>query len=449
MPWPVLRTPRVWLLGALVACAACAPGREGHYRALNRALVAGNYSDARAQLARGSKDAYAGRDALLAPLDAAMVEVAAGEPKAAIDACERAKHQMEALFTKHVSEHVEAYVLGDDRLPYVGEAFERVALHLVEAAAFLAAGQPSEALVEARAMQQTLRHAVAAGHAAAASYADDAFARWLYGLLVGDDDANLGRADDAVLELTQALHLYETQDAPRFATPVPHQLAAHLGRALARAGHTDALRALRGRYPHAGAAQPEGTELVVLHLAGEVPAKLEAAWDAWIGLQVLRVPYPVFGAAQLPAGHLRARLRGDEAWHDAELASNTGAIARATLRDKAEAIHDRAVARAVATAVASNALLVGGAIEGGGPGGIMQLVGLGLGIAHDVSVHADTRSWRTLFDRVELLSLAVPDRRESLALELEVHLPGGRRLRQLRQLALTPGRINYLVVRSL
>lgn len=481
-----LRRPAFVAL-ALLTGAACVPARDAYYRDLTRAVQARRFADADARLHKSGRKIYGVRDRLLEPLDAAMLAFAAGDYRRAVAACEAAKSLGEALYTKHVGEHAEAYLFGDDRLPYVGEPFERVAIHLVEALAYVGAGELAESRVEARALQATLRRQVRRDEPRLGGRAEDAFAHLLAGLLVLGDAGNLTRLDDAALELAAAFSAYTHEDGPRFATPPPAALldalcpllagatgsarrtrfgeaaAACASRAPALAephsaplaGSTE-LAAAPGRewVPNLGVASgtpvgvgPHG-RVVVIHLAGEVPAKREAAWETWVGLSPVRVPFALYGPPQVAPGHLWVRVGPEGPWREAELVHNLGAIARATLHAHADAVHDRAVARAVAAAVASDALIVGGALKGGTTGGILELVGLGVGIAGAVTNRADTRCWRTLPDRIELSALVAPA--GPLPLEVVVQgAAGGHLLREAVTVEVPAGATRFVVLRTL
>lgn len=470
------------LLGlCAVSIAACVPARDAYYRDLTRAMQTRRFADANAQLHKASANIYGERDKLLEPLDAAMVAFAAGDYPRSISACESAKRLADNLYTKHVGEHVEAYLFGDDRLPYVGEPFERVAIHLIEALAYAGQGQLSESRVEARALQATLRAQVKRDDPRLGGRHEDAFAHLLSGLLAQGDVGNLTHEDDATLELAAALRAYEAQDAPRFATAPPKVLYSALCPLLAGAAgvsrrerFADAAQACDGRAAsvdggHGAAAEPmlraanhvgkghgaapptkeaKVGRVVLIHLAGEVPAKWEADWLAPVGLSIVRVPYATYGPPQVRAGHLRLRVGAAGPWREAELVHNLGAIARATLRAHADAVHDRAVARAVAAALASDALIVGGAVKGGTAGGIMELVGLGVGIASAATNHADTRSWRTLPDRIELVAFTTPAGPTSLEVTVQ-GAGGGRSFGERLELDVPAGATRFVVVRTL
>ena len=103
--------------------------------------------------------------------------------KASNAVMEQAKNAAEELWTESVGAHAASWVTTDNSLPYQGEDFEKVMLHLVAALNYIGLGDYDNARVEARQITAKLELYNQKYGDAKNIYSDDAFARWLSGRL--------------------------------------------------------------------------------------------------------------------------------------------------------------------------------------------------------------------------------------------------------------------------
>ena len=90
------------------------------------------------------------KNRLLYYMDRGMLLHLAGSYEASNQSLELAKKTAEALWTESIGAHAASWATTDNALPYQGEDFEKVMLHLVAALNYLAMGKISQAEVEAR-----------------------------------------------------------------------------------------------------------------------------------------------------------------------------------------------------------------------------------------------------------------------------------------------------------
>jgi hypothetical protein len=417
---------RQWALGGLAiigfaSSVGCGLNAQGNYQKMRPALARRDYAAADAYVAAAKDKFYGSHNALLYAMDRSMV-LHLGGAYARSNAClEEAKTTAQALWTQSVSQNAAAWLTTDEAMPYQGEDFEKVMLHVVGALNYLSLGALDEARVETRQVSERL--ALYAEHEAEAgdrAYRDDAFARWLSGILYEADATEPGALGDAWIDYRRALALYEQAYGPHYGTPVPTPLVADALRVLEALGgeYRSTLEELRRRYPsvpHVSRRQAaQQGRVVLVHATGEAPFKVDQFWTVPLGFNVLRIAYPAF----VPKRHaiVQARLTVRPATDAAAapvvaetaLAEDITNIAMRDLADHMGRIKTRAIARATAKFTAGSALQVVGATRGDGKGALMEVAGLAFNTTNALMEHADKRSWLTLPAQYAVAEAFVP-----------------------------------------
>lgn len=441
----------LWPLVLLVVTSRCAPNIHQSYHTLRPYLTAHDDNRALHYLQGVEQSVYGPNSALLYLMDRAMVQFDGADTAGCVATLEEAKALGAKLGGAHPGREALAWLSNDNALPYVGEEFEQVFVHVLEALSYARAGNLSDARVETRQATTKLMHLAQHLEGKPIAYQDDAFAHFLAGMLFEADSGDLGHNSDARIEYARALQLYEQVDGPLYGVAVPKRLIASLSGVLGHLGQDGAgeLMLLRQRYgrqataaatavakegPHSGGE----AKLVVLTLVGEAPYKGEAAWELLLGPNIYRVAYPRFvpHPKRPPPGVF---LGGGTQALRPELVMDVQAIAQRNLADHMDRIKNRVLAREVAKYTAGTVAESVGLEKGGIVGLGTFLAGFALNTATAASARADTRSWATLPEAIYLYETSVPAG--------PVHLQVG--TRPVQQFILSPGQTQFVAVRAL
>jgi hypothetical protein len=405
---------------AVSALAGCGLNAQGNYAKVRPALVRRDFAAADAYVAGAKKSFYGSHNALLYAMDRSMVLHLGGQYQRSNACLEEAKQTAQRLWTQSISQNAAAWLTTDEAMPYQGEDFEKVMLHVVGALNYVSMGALDEARVEARQVSERLAlYADKQNGDRKRAYRDDAFAHWLSGMLYEAEAPAPGALNDAWIDYRRALTLYEEAYGPQYGTPVPEPLVAAALRVLEALGGEfhETFVSLRQRFTHVPYVSRRQAKkmgrLVLVHAAGEAPYKVDQFWTVPVGFNVLRIAYPAFVGR--PPNIVRARLQVRVADASAApvaaysaLAEDLTQIAVRDLADHMDRIQDRAIARATAKFVAGGALEVVGASRGGRAGVLMEVAGLAFNTTNAVLEHADKRSWLTLPAQFSVAETFVP-----------------------------------------
>ena len=385
-----LNLPAIALL--FLALAGCA----GHnlYSKLNQTLAAGD-CQAAAQLMADSRNAYSSNSELLYLLDSAMVGLQCRDFQAAQEHLHAAEDLADKLWTESVSRNAAAMVTNDYVLPYSGEDYERVMIHVVSAIGYLQMNQLDEALVEIRRLDSLLS-VFAEKYQEDKVYSKDAFARYLSGMLHEAD----GAYDDAFIDYLKAAGIYQ-QEASRYGVALPEILVQDLLRLAAAVNRMDEAKAV---LPAGLADQPQLTptagagKLVLIVFSGQGPHKVQDVAIVPTPNGPVSVAFPRIMAGGFACESGTFSITGDGGTVQQALtpAADINQIARQALEDRM----GRIVAKAVARAVAKQVMISGIANtqhDREARRGVASLLNLANMLLLE---KADTRSWRTLPGRI-------------------------------------------------
>jgi hypothetical protein len=360
-------------------------------------------------------------------MDRAMTLHLAGDYAASNAAIEEGARLIEDLYTKSVSAEAASFLVNDMSLPYRGDHYERVMLHLLGMLNYSALGQKDDALVEARRADELLKGFAQEVGEDKLGYREDALARYVSALLYESGS----RQDlwDAYLDYKKADEAYDLY-AQLYHTPKPRRLKADLQRLAEGLGENDDLARWRGRdgqldYRPLDETRKGGkAELIVLLYQGLAPAKISVSSTLPIALgdgtqQYFRLALPQAVVLQQP--ELQAKLlAGSQPAVPFELFQDINAIAVRDLQDKAGALTLKATARAIAKFQAARQVQKQ-AREAGGAAELLAFLGTNLYTLF--SETADTRSWRTLPGRIYLARVSLDPGRQKVLVEVQAGGP--------------------------
>jgi len=432
---PTMRELLTIILATLVL-SGCAGGNI--FSKLDERLASGDCPAAIA-LFNESGDVYGRNEQLLYLLDAAMVYMQCGNLDAAQEHFHSAEDLAEALWTKSITMNALSMVTNDTVLAYAGEDFERVMIHLMSAIGYLQAGQPDEALVEARRLD-TLLAIYNDKYDKKNVYKKDAFARYLSGILHESD----GQWDEAFIDYRRAVEVY-VEDYRTYGTGLPEILIADLVRAASVVDRIEEIESLVpgdrpsdriDRLTRSDDLSDQG-KVVFITFAGYAPRKVHDMVVVPTSHGPIGVAFPRMVVTPPRCSNGRLTLYGKDHFFEADLVlvEDINRIAVKNLDDRKGRILVKAIARVVAKQVVIHSIA-----RSSGNRDDQLVIKAILNLFNIFLVErADTRSWRTLPGRIYMTRMYVP------AGEYKCKFEGcGGMVADLGPLLVEPGTIRYL-----
>jgi hypothetical protein len=366
-------------------------------------------------LAAYEKVKPASSDRVLYLMNKGMLLRMSGDSAESTRTLEQAKHGIEELRALSLREQALSVTVNDATKSFIGEDFERVMVNNYLALNYLEGGQLDAARVEALQVDLLLREK-AQKITVASPYAEDAFARYLAGIVYEDE----GEWSDAMISYRKAYEAYKKQ-LKTFSVAMPETLKHDLIRLADRMGLAEEAKGYREEFKIdrtlSEAELLERGEIILTVHAGLAPLKRERSTtvpNPATG-RILRIALPQYRSRAQP--FVYATLSVDSASAKTSRVENIDAIAVKTLDAQMPLITARAVARMAAKDTVA-------AVAGSGGGGnssastTAALLGLAVNVAGVLTERADTRSWFTLPGEIHLARLPLPPGEYKLKIEL-------------------------------
>jgi hypothetical protein len=119
-------------------------------------ISAGRYNEAVQEIEKEKKQLY-GSDAILYNLDKGMASHYSGDYKASNQLLETAQKEIEAAFTKSITQNIASYIVNDKTISYAGEDYEDIYLNAFNSLNYYHEDNLQDALVEIRRMDNKLQ----------------------------------------------------------------------------------------------------------------------------------------------------------------------------------------------------------------------------------------------------------------------------------------------------
>ena len=353
------------------------------------------------------KKSYGKKNELLYYFDRIWADHLAGNYESSNEFIEKANLLIDELYTKSVSSEAMSFIGNDLNLPFEGENFERVMIHVVGMLNYVSMRKFDEALVEARRADQRMKVYVDKYGADNIKYSEDALARYLSAVLY----ENSGEYWDAYIDYKKTDQAFDRYQKA-YSTPKPEQVGKDLLRLSAGLGETEDHERFEQQFPglktqNLKALNQKYGEVIVFLYEGLAPVKETEYIQVPVRhsdntVDRFAVAFPRFRVRN--AKHAVARLMVGEREDGFELFQDISAIAFQDLQDRIALIRVKAIARATAKYQASRALTKSAKKENAGAGLLMGLV---TDIYKVASEQADTRSWQILPARIHIARMAV------------------------------------------
>lgn len=455
---------------------------DNHYLLIDQSLAAYDPRRADAVMAQAESD-YGRRNRLLYSMDRGMTLHLAGDYVQSNNLLEQAAVEVERLYTRSIRTETAAFLTNDNMLPFEGDPYEHVMINVVKALNYAAMGQLTEAVVEARQIDHRL-NVLSDSAKDKDGYREDAFARYLTGVLY----ESTGDLNNAFIAYRKAYDIYEATKAWS-RTPMPPMLRADLLRTTDALHMTAEFDEYRRQFPEtrwvSRGEQPNLAQVVVIGYNGRAPRKEEAYLDIPISLSALQLV--LLNRGVVHASNRQERRVADSVLYGlngrvvrvalpklvpqktqvmqesvslvpkegapisatSELVYNGTALAERALSDRMPGITTKALARAAVKFAAAEAATRGSqhAVNKGDAPWVGLLVGVlthGLAVASEA---ADTRSWRTLPDEIQISRLWVPPGEYESRIQAVTRSGGAAQTGPSRPLMLRAGETVFLIQR--
>lgn len=385
---------RLLCVCALLLQAGCMAAMQQR-ASMNTHLATGNFAAA-AQLAEQQDS---NESDVLASLNKGMLRRMVSDYKGSNAIFEKAKRRIDDLYGVSVSDQLAAFTINDTLRDYSGDRYEQVLLHAFMALNYIELGLPESARVEMLQADVKMREW-------GEQPEEDPFVRYLSGIIY----EMMGEYDEAVVSYRKAVHVYR-DTRHKHNTAVPKQLKTDLLNLLYRQNRRSEYDQLKREFSMQNF-EPlprDASHVVVVLNHGTAPARSEHAIQTFATeLQnVVRIALPRYAR---PANRLNKpvlSIAGNEKGF--ETVENVDALARAALEDDMGSITARAIARAVVKHQTSTR-----AAEKGG-----ELAGFFATVTNLVTERADTRSWTTLPQQIQLARLTVAPGQHDVVMKMK------------------------------
>ena len=426
----------------LLATSACGPS-VNRYALVDQSLLAGDPAQA-ATIIEKAKDEYGSESRVLYGMDRGLMLHLAGDYAGSNAVLEQAKDEVEKLYTRRLTTEAKAFLTHDAKLPFEGAPYEQTMINVIKALNYATLRNWSDALVEGRQLDHRL-NVLADRTSEKYGYRDDAFARYLSGILY----EITGELNDAFIAYRKAYEEYRRVGSWT-RVPAPTMLRQDLLRITDALHLTDEHEGYKKEFPDVvwrreGETKDLG-QIVVISYNGRSPHKDDMFIDAPVSLDALNlvilsktlgngqyshpnrravdsvlyglnghvvrvaIPTVVPQKTQVAYGQVKAVGTAGTYTATTQLVQNFTSLAERTLSDQLPGIAVKAVARAVVKYGLAEGVGRGAHAAAGKDAG--PLVGIIVGSLAKAwavaSEEADKRTWQTLPDEIQIARLWVP-----------------------------------------
>ena len=212
-----------WQASALISCilwiGACASYTDQTAQ-MRSSFRMQDYESSLQQL-QNSEISETKRNRLLYHLEKAMILDRMNEKAKSRKLLSRASQIADELYIVSISKTAATFLVNESIQDYHGEDYEIVAIHTLSALSFLETGDYKAARVEAKKINNKLYTITKERDNSHNHYREDAFARFLSGLIY----EALGDLDDAIIDFKKALDLYQSRKfKPFYVGSIPQPL---------------------------------------------------------------------------------------------------------------------------------------------------------------------------------------------------------------------------------
>ena len=396
---------------AIIGSAACAPQMR-IYPEVDRLMATADFCSA-VDLVEKNKDKYGKRDYLIYLMDQAILAHYAGDWARSAKIFQKASQEFEERYTESIVKYGTTWLVNDLVADYRGEDFESVMINLFNVINYVMLGERAEAMVEARGVNNRLNLINSKYEEDQKNiYKEDAFARFLMGILYG---AGSTREDlnDAYISYKKAYKTYKNDFSINYGTPLPKALKENLLSVAEFMGREEWLywkRSLPGVRFVTLKERRKKAEVYVIHYNGKAPIKVDG--KIIIPMRdghVIKIAFPKYKerTSRICGSVICVSSTAGEPIYRSRtvLAEHIGRIAIKSLENRKTRVMAKAIARATAKYVAGKRVSDDTRKKKGDAAGLFS--DIITTAAAVVTEQADLRCWRTLPAELLVAKLAL------------------------------------------
>ena len=312
---------------------------------------------------------------------------------------DKAKRHINKLYGTSLREQLGSIVINDSVRAYEGSRIEQLLLHAYMAMNYIELDDIDAARVEMLQAGVKMREW-------GDQPDDDPFIKYLSGMIY----EALGENDQAIVSYRHAMEAYKT-NRDKQGLDVPTLLIVDLMRLLESEGLDDEVDILKGEYPQFSAGNRKKIrsrgELIVILSNGLSPIKSENSITTFANEieKTVRIALPVYATAPNQLNSARIVIDGNSDM--LETVENVDGLARNTLEEEMPMILTRAIARAIVKHKSQHQS------KGG-----QSMGGLLITMTNLITERADTRSWSTLPQEIQMSRHQLPPGKYPLDIEM-------------------------------
>lgn len=329
-----------------------------------------------------------------------------------------------------LGQEAEAFLTSDLALEYRGADYEKVMINYCLALSYALDGEMEDALVECRRVNDKLQAFNVAYGDHPNRYGDDAFIRYLMGVLYEMS----GDLNNALIAYRNSAAVYDSVYAGEYGLPAPGRVDADILRLSAELGMESVFQAYGGDQAGDGwtTLGPDSLhgEVVLVLETGIIPERRATEYTFVADGKVYRLSLP--GIPENRGRRLDVSLASGGVVSRGFLAEDLGGIARENLEDHAGRDIARSIARLALKAGVAEAgeQIVEELTHDGSTAS--QVAGLVLSIFGAATENADLRAWLTLPDQIYVARLRLPAGEHEVAVRVGGRLVGSPRTVEVR-----------------
>jgi hypothetical protein len=354
-----------------------------------------------------------GQQDVIASLDKGMLRRMTGDYRGSNQIFEVAKQKIERLYGVSVTESLASVTINEKLSDYKGDWYEQLLLHAFMAQNYIELGSLDAARVEMKQADVKMREL-------GDEPEDDAWVRYLEGMIY----ESLGEFDNARISYQKAYTVYREKGGAHY-PEVPVTLKKDLLRLLAWQGMWDEYRRLKKELgmedyqPYK--ASDEFGQLIVILNNGLAPVRSQAIIPMYSTevQQSLQLAFPVYKQPRKVLSTPQVVINNNKTYA-MDTVEDVDALARYSLQQAMPGITARAMARAVVKYNTQHKANDNSA-----------LAGFLMTVANLVTEQADTRSWTTLPQAIQLSRVLLPVGEQEVAIQMKGI--GGRTLDVIRE----------------
>jgi len=398
-------SPWVFLLASVVFLGGCATYTD-QTAEMRSAFRAHHFPESIEKLKKAGIEAE-GRSRLLYGMEKGMILDRMGNRSESRKTFLQADRVVDELYTVSIANTAATFLVNESMSDYAGEDYEVVALHTMLALSYLEDKLYDDAHVEAKKINNRLHTISAERGDDHNGYKEDAFARYLSGMIFEAQ----GEWDDAFIDYRQALALFEQKEYKKFYFGgAPKSLVEALSSLAIRRNRPEIFSSLQTRYPKwvVASPPPETGEVAVIHESGVISVKKAKEFVLPLGGQIIRFSFPYIDERSVyPSYNTGVEFQGR--FIQGDNVADMNALAHYSLEERRLRLIAKSAARLIAKAA-----LTEQAYKNFGP-----LGGIAANVYSVVSETADTRGWTLLPEAFYVTRLRLPVGKQTIQVKNE------------------------------